>query len=64
MNVHEKLSAPLRGAEHYNQIDPSANVRKTLDTTFEHWNTRVESAKRIKSDLILLDLSMPVENQP
>jgi hypothetical protein len=33
MNVHEKLSAPLRGAEHYNQIDPSANVRKTLDTT-------------------------------
>jgi hypothetical protein len=33
MNVHEKLSAPLRGAEHYNQIDPSPNVRKSLDTT-------------------------------
>jgi hypothetical protein len=35
MNASEKLSAPLRGAEHYNQIDPSTNVRKTLDTTFE-----------------------------
>jgi hypothetical protein len=34
MNASEKLSAPLRGAEHYNQIDPSTNVRKTLDTTF------------------------------
>jgi len=34
MNVQEKLSAPLRGAEHYNQIDPSPNVRKNLDTTF------------------------------
>ena len=34
MNVHEKLSAPLRGAEHYNQIDPSTNVRKKLDTTY------------------------------
>jgi hypothetical protein len=33
MNASAKLSAPLRGAEHYNQIDPSANVRKTLDTT-------------------------------
>ena len=33
MNASEKLSAPLRGAEHYNQIDPSTNVRKTLDTT-------------------------------
>jgi hypothetical protein len=33
MNDHEKLSAPLRGAEHYNQIEPSANVRKSLDTT-------------------------------
>jgi hypothetical protein len=33
MNASEKRSAPLRGAEHYNQIDPSANVRKTLDTT-------------------------------
>jgi hypothetical protein len=28
MNVHEKLSAPLRGAEHYNQIDPSAMCEK------------------------------------
>jgi len=34
MNTSAKLSAPLRGAEHYNQIDASANVRKTLDTTF------------------------------
>jgi hypothetical protein len=33
MNDHQKLSAPLRGAEHYNQIEPSPNVRKTLDTT-------------------------------
>ena len=33
MNDHQKLSAPLRGAEHYNQIEPSSNVRKTLDTT-------------------------------
>jgi hypothetical protein len=33
MNAHEKTSAPLRGAEHYNQIDPSPNVRKSLDTT-------------------------------
>jgi hypothetical protein len=33
MNAHEKTSAPRRGAEHYNQIDPSPNVRKSLDTT-------------------------------
>jgi hypothetical protein len=39
MNASEKLSAPLRGAEHYNQIDPSTNVRKTLDTTSgKQWN--------------------------
>jgi hypothetical protein len=29
----EKLSAPRRGEEHYNQIDPSINVRKALDAT-------------------------------
>ena len=40
MNASEKLSAPLRGAEHYNQIDPSTNVRKTLDTTMEVKHTQ------------------------
>jgi hypothetical protein len=28
MNDHEKLSAPLRGAEHYNQIESSAMCEK------------------------------------
>jgi hypothetical protein len=33
MNVHVKLSAPQRGAEHYNQVPPASKVRKSLDTT-------------------------------
>jgi hypothetical protein len=35
MNARASFRLPLRGAEHYNKIDPSANVRKTLDTTIE-----------------------------
>jgi len=46
MNVHEKLSAPLRGAEHYNQIDASSNVRKTLDTTFPPTDERALDLNR------------------
>ena len=44
MNASEKLSAPLRGAEHYNQIDPSTNVRKTLDTTNQARRCQIGSA--------------------
>jgi hypothetical protein len=50
MNVHEKLSAPLRGAEHYNQIDPSPNVRKSLDTTITQYEVqfvKVEFLRRM-----------------
>ncbi len=32
MSLEQKFSDP-RGAEHYNQADASANVRKVLDTT-------------------------------
>jgi len=53
MNDHQKLSAPLRGAEHYNQIEPSSNVRKTLDTT---------KAADLQLDLVLLVINLPDKN--
>jgi hypothetical protein len=52
MNDHQKLSAPLRGAEHYNQIEPSSNVRKTLDTTpepnFLGWVVEISSENVVR----------------
>jgi hypothetical protein len=52
MNVHEKLSAPLRGAEHYNQVAPSTNVRKSLDTT--HFRTRKQNNGQVATIVLRL----------
>ena len=62
MNVYEKLSAPLRGAEHYNQIEPSANVRKSLDTTGSPYSSKVHDFDGPSQLKWVQDLSQLVES--